>query len=483
MALYESPFWMPSRPDIESPYMFAPLSFPGFNQGGQAHAVANFRALGHSQNAFKGKNGFITSNICGSEKFQREDASYTNLVYNFTLLKNETKRYSTVREYDYVVIDEALPDLIDEDGVHTPQWKPVITFTQIINLAQGDPQARTGGDVQSAELQNNYYIDEKNERKHGGKSTLSKPIEMEYLKEKLKKWKGLPSSARRRTETLGYYGNAITTTESKSGQKCSITGGQWYFRSNIAADYGVVGDYGYAKGWPGQARVHVPHVQRQNAPEIEDKLHPNAYELYNVGFTEEILLDEITDGQWLDQYGRYDPTGLATFSDMGWRPVDFMELQHERAILAPALLGGAGRVRLRSADGNDYRLTIEYKGYVGGATELSVTRTVTVSVSPSSPGEFELLGPPTDFPPAEIVIARAEKNSGDGYAEVPSSDLVRSLPYPGVGMLCAIQTRSGRRWGFHALDIPSDTDPMPANVNSYYQRKIFRQSHRAISAS
>ena len=245
----------------------------------------------------------------------------------------------------------------------------------------------------------------------------------------------------------------------------------------------MAGEYGYIKGWPGQARVHVPHVQRQNAPEIEDKLHPNAYELYNVGFTEEILLDEITDGQWLDQYGRYDPTGLATFSDMGWRPVDFMELQHERAILAPALLGGAGRVRLRSADGNDYRLTIEYKGYVGESTELSVTRTVTVSVSPSSPGEFELLGPPTDFPPAEIIIARAEKNSGDGYAEVPSSDLVRSLPYPGAGMLCAIQTRSGRRWGFHALDIPSDTDPMPANVNSYYQRKIFRQSHRAISAS
>lgn len=483
MPYYESPFWMPYTPNIESRWLRAPLPFPGIYVGNSSHNSLGLRASRYPIYQFVAT---ATRNLCGSEHYQRQDTRFRDddrIDYDADGVATRVPQWVTAADqYNYIFEDVALPDLIDSEGVHTPQWKPVVDFVKTIDEPEGT-EYFPGGEVINAERMN-YLFEEynpsgPNKFVDGGEMIRSIAVNHDSLVTNIEAWKGLPSSARRRTDVWGYYGDTVASSQSISGSSCYITAGQWNFTSTLAEDVGVEADWFFVKGWTRPVKIHVPHVARRNAPQVK-----GAPELYNRGTTEELLLDEITELKWVDQVGKYDPVGTGAFTGMPWKPVSLYGLTAERLVIPKLSEGGCATARLRSADGGSYQISLQLKGRDADDV-LFVIRTITCEITPALPSDFNLILSEDEARPTEIILSAAKKLSGEDYLDIDlaTPNLISDSPGYGAALLCMVKMRAGNRWGFHAFDLPADTSPMPVNANAYYKRKIFRQSHHAVTAA
>ncbi len=500
--LYEPPLWLTGygTPLVSSAYRRAPLPFPGVGVG-RTHGAVGLRAIGpYGQFTRMGQEGFPTSNICGSRYYLRQD-SVVLKPNGFVFLTqfgisiwvgdgtiDSSHTYAV--EYDYTFVDEPDDDYVDPDtGEHFPRWKDVIVDGKTVDIGGLGPSF--GGYGKGPDLMEYpwHKYPPGGElfslaKENGGQSNLTKPVNHAWFAQKLDQWEALPSTARRRCDTAGYYGSDFATSETIEGQFCYSTGGFVWCASDIAED---VGDgESFAKGWGGTVKVHVTKTERQNGPELRDTQNA-VTEIFNKSLTEALLLDEITVGKWVDDYGTYDPEEPSAWN-VGWKIAYVSEIFDAINVWKP-IYGGAGKAQIRSADGGSYRVTFDI---YGRATEEAdhdtVIKSIIREITPAIPGEFQLDLADDGSSASRGQVSKIEKLTGEDYEEVPLDGAFGYFPRPGVRLFSLYKARRGKRKGIPSYDTASYPEDMPYGLDycatvAFYNRQIFRENGHPTTGS
>lgn len=392
------------------------------------------------------------SNLCGSLTFRRRDMSID--------IPETGTVGSRMLEYDYVFGNTAL--------------EPAIEIQAIVNTINGSQPVFQN--VLTARTANYLYSPEGPDGPKfiRGGNNLSLLVNRSYLRALANRWKGQSRELKRRTKSGGYYGNDPQQSDSSTGQECTVVAGiQWANVTISAGSATWAGSPDNASStsarkallsWPGGIKARFATTTRKNSPTLIDtrpggSKRSDGYELiYNKSQTDTILTDEIFDSIWLDDCGRFD-ANQAALDAIGWRAVS-----NDANFGSSDDASYIGRIRLISADGKSYRVTVR-----SGINPFQGTQSTHI-VTIAAPAEFAL----TRADGGNYIITKIEV-SDNGWKNVTGTVTAGGNPGPNVGLLEVKKSRKGSRLGFQGYPVDGI---LP---NRYFMRQVFE--HKAIAAT
>ena len=325
-----------------------------------------------------------------------------------------------------------------------------------------------------------------------GSWTYSNPVDINYLLGKLGEWQAASSKvkfARSRGSPEGVIAFSTESNKIHAEVACSVAR---YESISISTDFlvkpngGDVPDEYKIYGYKGGVAVEVECVTRRNHPVVYDGLAPSypppvsayGYAIFNDCDEESILEEEITEGKWMDGFGAFDTAGDAAAEALGWNSVPWLQYVSGPA----ASMGVFSRVKLWSADGGEYRVTLcqymaglysEERGEYSEPQGLRV-----VEVKPELSAEMPLVVTGDDVTAGWQVIKIEQKQADGTYVDVTATKTVSDMPGPGVAVLMLTKNRQGGRWGYPGHVDWRTKDPVDC---AYYRKRTQRNKARAIS--
>lgn len=276
---------------------------------------------------------------------------------------------------------------------------------------------------------------------------------------------------------------AAMMTQTEAGQHAAVAAAATMAYSDLGDE--VDGYRPYDREFFATQRL----TTRQNAPVVYDEGVEAArgFGVYGVEDSSIILTNEITELQWRDHHGTFDP-----FTDSAWEQGWRAAASYQDVATACCVEGSCGRLCIVTATGASYRVTAEV-----GIAETSAPfawnawQSTVVTLGPLAPGyvtfpelwdSFPLEGDPPLRSPflyvSEVRIVKIEIQGqdeswrviADGYSAC--YPLLGSSPGARVQLLVSSQIRLGTRWGFPAFD----------GSGVYYRNKSLRRYARTVSA-
>lgn len=473
------------------PVILGPTTRAVYFSGGHVHT--QFEELGAEE--------FPTQNLDGNLTFRRKeeqadiftDGVISTTIYGLPLIVGAVTsgKVTSAEEWGYTVADTPLPDLVDEMGVHTPQWEPVIKFELIEDTSSGSVGSGDFtlnaffGESETRRTRPWLDADHGDARKNSGDSVLSLVYDQAYFETLWDTWKSLSSDARRRGNFPGFFGDDTTTSETKSGSYAYLTGGMFWCEPASLAE-----DDGDTIGYPGGVHANVYAVTRENAPYLYDLTKDGrTQQFYTKGKTEAYLTEEITEKMWCDDRGIYQPDGTA-FDGIGWRPLAFDSIDTEMNARLTPDFGGKSRCRLIPADANSYRVTLGQFAYLyPDPVETLTDKVLVVEKEGHADFDYEYEGYEEHF--ISSTLKKLEvKLADETWQEIEVVyGMIGGRPFPGVRLFSMIQVRDGTRWGFlsygQAGDYPTG-DSMTYGIERssearYFKKQLYRQRHQVVA--
>ena len=284
-----------------------------------------------------------------------------------------------------------------------------------------------------------------------GSMTLTTEVTDGLLRSYAAEWATQTAEFREGTKTGDLFAYQSGT---KSGWWAAVQQGHARHTADISAAAG-----GY-DGWSGAFQVGLVLERRKNQPVLYDEGDFGAAgnDIYRTGSARWILLQEILEDPYKDNYGPYGhdtaPRRDKAFAEAPWTA--------SPSGLITGVLNGVpqyiGRNSLLSADGKRYRVTAQAGEGFGEEWEAVDTQTVVTEAGEEAILEFNretLEETPAGLTRITLIEEwDPEEEVWGVVASYPESEALvgRDIGVPGIRIYAAYQIRNGPKWGHQAFD-------------------------------